>query len=257
MQTRCPHCETVFRITDEQLTAAAGLVRCGQCSRDFYARRYLIRHGSYKLGNQTPDLSQPSAPESLRKATSKIDQDEVQTQISPDLPPALAETWQAPDSPKRGMSRFLWGTLAMLGILAAVTQGAWIYRTDLYAQASLQPWMERLCKKMDCRLPSQPAPVRIDLLSRDVRAHPTIHGALLVTATLINRGSDRIRWPMIELSLSDLTGRVIALRRFKPDEYLSTEIGRTKGLAPDVPTTIIMELADPGVDTVSYRFEFI
>lgn len=37
MYTRCPHCSTSFRITNEQLRARAGKVRCGQCQQIFNA----------------------------------------------------------------------------------------------------------------------------------------------------------------------------------------------------------------------------
>ncbi|MCX8086320.1 MAG: zinc-ribbon domain-containing protein [Rhodocyclaceae bacterium] len=37
MLTRCPHCQTRFRITPEQLKARAGLVRCGVCREAFNA----------------------------------------------------------------------------------------------------------------------------------------------------------------------------------------------------------------------------
>jgi predicted Zn finger-like uncharacterized protein len=37
MKTRCPNCQTVFRITSEQLNARAGKVRCGRCRAIFNA----------------------------------------------------------------------------------------------------------------------------------------------------------------------------------------------------------------------------
>lgn len=37
MRTRCPHCQTVFRVTAAQLAARAGRVRCGRCGRAFDA----------------------------------------------------------------------------------------------------------------------------------------------------------------------------------------------------------------------------
>ena len=36
--TRCPHCETRFRVTEEQLGIARGKVRCGHCMEVFNAR---------------------------------------------------------------------------------------------------------------------------------------------------------------------------------------------------------------------------
>lgn len=42
MKTRCPNCQTSFRITPEQLKARAGKVRCGQCQTVFNALDSLL-----------------------------------------------------------------------------------------------------------------------------------------------------------------------------------------------------------------------
>ena len=42
MQTRCPECQTSFRVTPEQLKARAGKVRCGQCQGVFNALDSLV-----------------------------------------------------------------------------------------------------------------------------------------------------------------------------------------------------------------------
>ncbi|VBT11651.1 DUF3426 domain-containing protein [Burkholderia pseudomallei] len=42
LATRCPHCETVFRLQREQLALHDGLVRCGHCQQVFDAARALV-----------------------------------------------------------------------------------------------------------------------------------------------------------------------------------------------------------------------
>ena len=42
MRTRCPDCQTVFRVTPEQLKARAGKVRCGHCQSVFNALDSLL-----------------------------------------------------------------------------------------------------------------------------------------------------------------------------------------------------------------------
>ena len=42
MITRCPLCQTAFRVTAAQLGAAAGLVRCGACGHVFEAERQQV-----------------------------------------------------------------------------------------------------------------------------------------------------------------------------------------------------------------------
>lgn len=41
MRTRCPGCDTIFRVTSEQLRLKAGKVRCGQCQQVFNAFDHL------------------------------------------------------------------------------------------------------------------------------------------------------------------------------------------------------------------------
>lgn len=41
-QTRCPHCSSTFRITDAQLAAKGGSVRCGSCLQVFRADLHLV-----------------------------------------------------------------------------------------------------------------------------------------------------------------------------------------------------------------------
>ncbi|MGU7770874.1 DUF3426 domain-containing protein [Burkholderia sp. MR1-5-21] len=42
LATRCPHCETVFRLQQEQLALHGGLVRCGHCRQVFDASASLV-----------------------------------------------------------------------------------------------------------------------------------------------------------------------------------------------------------------------
>ncbi|MEK9820771.1 MAG: MJ0042-type zinc finger domain-containing protein, partial [Gammaproteobacteria bacterium] len=40
--TRCPECQTSFLITEDQLLAANGKVRCGACMHVFQAEDYFV-----------------------------------------------------------------------------------------------------------------------------------------------------------------------------------------------------------------------
>lgn len=51
LATRCPHCETVFRLRQEQLSLHDGLVRCGHCQQVFNASQSLV-----------PELAQQPEP---------------------------------------------------------------------------------------------------------------------------------------------------------------------------------------------------
>ena len=53
MITRCPACQTVFRLRPEQLNARGGEVRCGHCFHPFYALENTV---------ELPDDGVPTAP---------------------------------------------------------------------------------------------------------------------------------------------------------------------------------------------------
>ena len=55
--TRCPHCQTTFRIRTEQLAAAKGAVRCGSCLQVFTASDNLVVTASEQ--NPKPVTKQP------------------------------------------------------------------------------------------------------------------------------------------------------------------------------------------------------
>lgn len=58
MLTRCPICQTVFRLQSGQLQARDGEVRCGHCYTPFNALQHQI--GARTLGNPTPATPPPA-----------------------------------------------------------------------------------------------------------------------------------------------------------------------------------------------------
>ena len=62
MKTRCPSCQTTFRVTPEQLKARAGKVRCGQCQTVFNALDGLLDETEKSGETARPATSAPPAP---------------------------------------------------------------------------------------------------------------------------------------------------------------------------------------------------
>ncbi|MEA3292318.1 MAG: DUF3426 domain-containing protein [Pseudomonadota bacterium] len=57
MFTRCPNCNAIFEVAEEQLAAHEGLVRCGVCKHVFNAKWFLLDSESEEDGlRQTPRL---------------------------------------------------------------------------------------------------------------------------------------------------------------------------------------------------------
>ena len=88
MQTRCPDCQTVFRVTPEQLKARAGKVRCGQCQSVFNALDSLL---------EDPAAALPPATAIPITAPSQL------TEPAAESEPAPTEIHEAQKSPASGI----------------------------------------------------------------------------------------------------------------------------------------------------------
>jgi predicted Zn finger-like uncharacterized protein len=62
MQTRCPHCQTTFRVSQAQLDAAQGKVRCGKCQQVFNAREHINPPAETASDNSVSKKAAPTPP---------------------------------------------------------------------------------------------------------------------------------------------------------------------------------------------------
>ncbi len=72
MQTQCPQCETRFRITEVQLNAAEGNVRCGLCDEVFNA----LHAESFKEDIKLPEIIQDETIQDIEKTPTDGEHDE-------------------------------------------------------------------------------------------------------------------------------------------------------------------------------------
>ncbi len=85
--TRCPNCETVFRVTEQHLKIANGKVRCGACLSIFSAKEHWVRPISSQSPNTPPSSkAQKSNPSSQVKTYPSI------------VPPQVSEVAKQDDS---------------------------------------------------------------------------------------------------------------------------------------------------------------
>ncbi len=156
-------------------------------------------------------------------------------------------------SPLAGMG---WGLGILLLLALLLGQYAYLNRISLVLQyAQLRPALETLCRYTGCELPPRRDLQAITLLERDIHSHDTIHGALVITATLMNRAPFAQPYPDVEVELRDLGGNIVASRRFRPAEYLHN--ADPAQLFPSQGTAQLeLDVADPGADAVGFEFRF-
>lgn len=150
----------------------------------------------------------------------------------------------------------LGGWLAVPVLLAMlVLQVLLADRARLAADANWRPRMELLCRVLHCRLPPWHEPSAFHVTASELRPHPSAQGVLLVTASFRNDAAFAQAWPILELSLANLDGESLGLRRFAPRDYLGGAPASVR-LEPGQSASVTLEILDPGKRAVSFEFQF-
>ncbi len=128
-------------------------------------------------------------------------------------------------------------------------------RARLATDPDWRPRLQALCGLLRCTLPPWHEPSALTLVARDIRPHPKVPGVLVISATFRNDARFAQAWPQLELSLADIEGQSLGLRRFSPGEYLGSAPPTTP-LAPSQSVTLSLEVLDPGKRAVAFNFDF-
>ena len=266
MYSQCPECLTIYKIGAAMLAESHGSVRCGHCNAVFDALRTLteqlpdesVRHLLAHPGDgPPPQLAVPAMrPTTGQQQTLLFDPDErpARAQSSARRPhtPAFARTRRAQPAARN----WPW-VLGVLGLsLSLLAQIGYAERAILLDDARLRPALDGVCASLGCRLPLRHDPAKLELLSRDIRPHPSVPNALIVSATLRNDADFAQAFPDVEITLSDLDENRIAMRRFRPQEYIADSRSIASGLAPGATAALVFEVADPGKNAVAFEFKF-
>lgn len=89
MLTRCPSCQTLFRVTPEQLRAQSGRVRCGQCRHAFNAIDTLLEESA----------THPPHPPPVEPLAQLQTMEQVPEPVRSDAADKVTETPGSPDTP--------------------------------------------------------------------------------------------------------------------------------------------------------------
>jgi len=272
MYTFCPECHTTFRVKADHLHAAGGQVRCGECRYVFSAVECLFDELS--AAREAMATGRASAEQQeLEEVAAEEAAVDTETELSPadelvaesDFKEMLASSeslvqrvsggaWIDSVAPLKNV--FAGAGIAVLVLLIG-TQWVFFNRDALAADSNWRPALERFCAVLHCALPLRVDLARIELTSRDVRKHPLVKDALLINATLVNQAGFTQPYPVFEISFSGLSGEPVAMRRFRPAEYLGGGGGLEAGMAPGAPVHVVLEILDPGEEAVSFQFGFL
>ncbi len=296
MYTQCPACLTVYRLKAETLAHARGEFRCGHCGAVFDGLERLVEQLPESSFHDLPDQPPSTTPvvlaipamhpkprqQALFEAGAGARGERREPRLPGDwlaggddaearpAPPAFDATPPPPvpasvrgaarraaAKPARSSGNGSWWAASVLLALTLTAQVGWAERERLLEDDRVRPLLDRACAEIGCTLPMRTALAAIRLQSREVRPHPDAPKALRISASMINDASFVQRFPVVEVVLSDLTERPIAMRRFLPGEYLADAANEERGFPPGATTPLVFDVADPGQEAVAFEFRFL
>lgn len=156
--------------------------------------------------------------------------------------------------------RFPWWRPAVALMLVALLGGQWLYfqRETLAREPGWRPVVATLCGLAGCRLPLVRRPQQLALLSRTLQTHPERPGAMLLTATVVNRGPPQ-PWPQLGVTLRRMNGEVAARRWFAAAQYLDVSAPARTAAQPmpaGEPYPVRLAFLDPGQGANNFELDF-
>ena len=288
MYTQCPECLSVFSLDAHTLAQAHGHVVCGHCDASFDSIATLTAQLPPEPFRELP-INDPAyqppridlvvyRPQPLPPAVI----DAVLTDQDAVLEPATSEedfsqlvfaprfvrqkvSKQSRRSQRRANKRrksasgerhWPWVVAGLLLLLGLGAQLAWAKRDLLIRDPIVGGWLREACSQLGCELPLIAAPQQLRLLASNVQAHPSVSGALMISASVRNDAIFAQPFPVLTVTLSDAQGQRIAMRRLQPREYLDDTTILRHGLAPGASAALLLEVEDPGDKAVAFEFGF-
>lgn len=253
MYTRCLGCHTVHPVNAVLLAQGSGKYRCGKCKKVGNALEALFdewpqaKQQGARPGNM-PELglalapnpaSEPgTAPEDSDLSGEFLSSEKAVTQFGRRLLPAL---WVS-------------ATLVLTAVISLSL--ASFFQQPILDHPQLQEiWVKLGLKKAPPKQPFR-ALDQIELLSRELVAHPTRPGTLLLTASMVNRAEVGQVYPDINVILLDINGRQLVQKVFKPRDYLPDSAELRRGMTPQAYLSFSLEIPDPGNGAVGFELQF-
>lgn len=202
LATRCPHCNTLFKVTSGQLQLHQGQVRCGGCQGVFSGIDHLTAADSDAWQNLS---IQQAKPQGDPNTTNTPTTDFLNTK------PEKAPLWRKPMREASPVLR----AIAILLLTGIVLQTAWWKRTDLIQTAGLSatigqtPWLQSAF--------ALPATRALAVEGSGLQALD--ENTLRIDLTLRNTSALPSQWPHLKIELLDSQGLPLATRTLAPQDY--------------------------------------
>ena len=284
LRTQCPECQTVLRVDRDQLARRNGVARCGRCATVFIAEKYAVqtvpKAPKPASPKPSPDVKKtatarkspktpakpvaPRGPATAKNAAAPIERAPV-GEPETTSPQTAEEMEELLDEARRSIfgepvSRtqpIYW----MLGITVAsmllLGQFTYFNRTELSEYAELKPAVLAFCRALNCDIEMRRDVARIDLTKSTIAPHPTVKHALRIRIAMVNRAKFVQPYPLLEVSLSDSGGFLLARRSFNHHQYLSRPEKATGDMLPSVLVNGVLDITNPDDKAVGYELRLV
>lgn len=208
---------------------------------------------------------QPAEPvEAPADAVGRIEPDALLSGRRTDLQwnPAPLEsthpTFMRPDaaSPIAGRAtRWVYGLLSLAAVVALLAQATYLWRDELAVRWSpAKTLLAAVCKPFRCRVDYPARAEAITIESASVQTSGPNLDVYVLTALLRNRDATDVRYPHLELVLTDLQDRPILRRALRPEDYLpSSRVTSGFAAESELPIRVMFELS--GLRFAGYRLD--
>ena len=268
--TKCPHCQTLFRIQQEHLAAADGEVRCGVCYKIFDAQSeglaYSRGEGSPAektfRNNQASSSEQPDDEAIIDTSPKPAPQAALAAaEIDPpvnEAVPSLDELQQlnisnssiteiiTPEASHSRRPALKWTGLSLLAVAGLFVQ--WLCFN--FEQNAHQPQWHSLytnaCKTLGCKLPHYQQVSAIKTKRLEIKTHPDYDNVLIVDMIISNSAQQSQPLPLLDMAFYTISGDPLAQRLFQPEEYLGKHLTNLPLMPSDTPRTFVLRDSRPG-----------
>ncbi|MCF6287733.1 MAG: zinc-ribbon and DUF3426 domain-containing protein [Proteobacteria bacterium] len=265
MYTQCRGCGEVFAVTVDDIITAHAMVRCSSCGSVFNSLHTLSEykpHADANLILHEHDNPPPLLTHEFKQSivTEKIVSNTVEGKNSDGLEKEVLYSVQPDfvadqDVIKSNNAAWLWIvlTVALLALLVWQTSLA---LTSGGLQLSDGKLKDTVCAQINCFTGYQTSNLnKIALVSRSIRQHPGRDNALIITTGIINSDENVQAFPALQVKMSNLDGKIVAMRRFLPKEYIDVATIKA-GMLPNTLIPITLELQSPGSNAVTFEIGF-
>lgn len=243
----------------KELTAAQGLLRCGECDTIFDAMKAL---------STTLPEERTFADSHVTDAGTAANDKPADTRIrvlpahhSSKARSRNTSTNYSPAGHKKTKNqsnrshKLLWLSLAALAVLLLLqllyTSRAWFMEQPLTANVS-----QRICAFIGCETQIPRDVDKIRAVSKSVYSHPNAPEHLIISLSIQNNATFAQPYPLLEISFYNGNSEVVSLRRFQAEEYIGEKKAGTM-MPSGTPVEFSVHIADPGQEAINFQFRFL